>query len=314
MTQNTYTIGEIAKRCHISPRRVRFYADAGILPPVARTDSGYRVFSDADIVRLDLICTLRNAGASLEDIKAVLRQELSLADLMTLRLGEMEAQIKTQRKIAATLRMALQSPSPSLDELKEVNAMIAMSKDDRRFRAQAFMDAVTEGVVFDPDWKGAMIDMITPDMASEPLPEQVEALLELNSLLGDGQLVETLRAQAIDTGLTAQLLRVRDQREEYLLRYNQLMGKVSVSIQQGATPLSAEGQARADEFIDFLAWNRGVTNTAAFRQRMWGLWKHNDTIRRFWEVVAILRKEPLYRRHENDWIEEAAIERLRLVA
>jgi DNA-binding transcriptional MerR regulator len=42
------------------------------VPPAGRTASGYRVFTDAELVRLDLIRCLRDAGLGLDLIREVL--------------------------------------------------------------------------------------------------------------------------------------------------------------------------------------------------------------------------------------------------
>lgn len=54
MSQKTFTIGELARRSGLSTRKIRFYADDGLLSP-GRTGTGYRVFDDRDLVVLDLI-------------------------------------------------------------------------------------------------------------------------------------------------------------------------------------------------------------------------------------------------------------------
>ena len=110
MTHRTYSIGEASRLSGVSVRRLRFYSDQGLLPPAGRTGSGYRVFTDSELVRLDLIRCLRDAGLGLDAIREVLSKELSLSEALTLRLRAIEAEIAAQRRIAAALRAALRSP------------------------------------------------------------------------------------------------------------------------------------------------------------------------------------------------------------
>ena len=98
-----YTIGEISSLCGQPVRRIRFYSDHGLLPPAARTDAGYRVYSAADVARLDLIAALRGAGVSMANIRKILSQRLSLADVLRL-LREGEVQQSTH---VAPLLLAL---------------------------------------------------------------------------------------------------------------------------------------------------------------------------------------------------------------
>lgn len=55
-------ISTLARRAGISPSGVRWYEAAGVLPPPARRDNGYREYSDEDLSRLTLILALRRLG------------------------------------------------------------------------------------------------------------------------------------------------------------------------------------------------------------------------------------------------------------
>jgi DNA-binding transcriptional MerR regulator len=51
---------------------LRFYDKAGLLSPSERSEAGYRLYTDADLVRLQQILALKFLGFSLDEIKAVL--------------------------------------------------------------------------------------------------------------------------------------------------------------------------------------------------------------------------------------------------
>lgn len=55
-------ISALARRAGISASGVRWYEAAGILPPPARQDNGYRSYDEHDLARLTLILTLRRLG------------------------------------------------------------------------------------------------------------------------------------------------------------------------------------------------------------------------------------------------------------
>ena len=65
-------IGIAAQRAGISARMVRHYEALGLLPPVGRTDSGYRQYSEADVHALRFIGRARTLGFSMEEIRELL--------------------------------------------------------------------------------------------------------------------------------------------------------------------------------------------------------------------------------------------------
>jgi len=74
MTAKTSTmhIGELAERTGLSLRTIRHYDDVGLLPATARTEGGFRVYSETDAARLMLIKQMKPLGFSLEEMAEIL--------------------------------------------------------------------------------------------------------------------------------------------------------------------------------------------------------------------------------------------------
>jgi DNA-binding transcriptional MerR regulator len=66
-------IGQLAARTAIPVRTIRFYEDAGLLPPPHRTPGGYRAYTEDAVTRLRFVRSTQALGLSLAEIGEVLR-------------------------------------------------------------------------------------------------------------------------------------------------------------------------------------------------------------------------------------------------
>lgn len=68
-----YQIGEVAERLGMSQRTIRHYDDLGIVKPSARTSGGFRLYTEADVRRFELIRPFRSLGIGLDTARSVLQ-------------------------------------------------------------------------------------------------------------------------------------------------------------------------------------------------------------------------------------------------
>lgn len=66
----TYTVHELAKLSGVSPRTLRYYDEIGLLP-VGKNESGYRVYGQDEVDRLQQILFYRELGLGLTDIRDI---------------------------------------------------------------------------------------------------------------------------------------------------------------------------------------------------------------------------------------------------
>lgn len=67
-------IGDLAERMGISPKTIRYYERLGLLAEPTRSESGYRVYGEADAERLGFILGAKALGLSLVEIKAIVAE------------------------------------------------------------------------------------------------------------------------------------------------------------------------------------------------------------------------------------------------
>jgi DNA-binding transcriptional MerR regulator len=135
------TIGQLATRTGLSVRRLRFYADEGVLPETGRTEAGYRLFGPEAVARARLVRTLRELGVGLDDVKRVLTEEASLADVAAAHARALDAQIRTLRLQRSLLGVVARTTAP--EELERMTDLTTLTADERRrIVVDDYLDAV----------------------------------------------------------------------------------------------------------------------------------------------------------------------------
>jgi DNA-binding transcriptional MerR regulator len=113
---STMHIGELAERTGLSLRTIRHYDDVGLLPATARTDGGFRVYSEDDFERLMVIKQMKPLGFSLEEMAEILelfsQQDAGAA-------GDRQA------KLAAYLEKAVAERAKMARNLAQADELIA---------------------------------------------------------------------------------------------------------------------------------------------------------------------------------------------
>lgn len=67
--KRTHQVKDVSRIAGVSVRALHYYEEIGLLVPTARTDAGYRLYTDDDLLRLQQILIGRELGLSLEQIR-----------------------------------------------------------------------------------------------------------------------------------------------------------------------------------------------------------------------------------------------------
>ncbi|MBW3651219.1 MAG: heavy metal-responsive transcriptional regulator [Actinobacteria bacterium] len=65
-------IGELAHRLGVNTKTIRYYESIGLLPEPERTASGYRVYHEGDVERLEFIKSAQRLGLALDEVREIL--------------------------------------------------------------------------------------------------------------------------------------------------------------------------------------------------------------------------------------------------
>lgn len=108
------TIGEAARLSGVSAKMVRHYESLGLLSKVARTDSGYRLHTEADVRTLQFIKRGRDLGFSMAEISELVslwnnrrRASASVKRIAQKHVDELHQRIEAMQAMQRTLSALL---------------------------------------------------------------------------------------------------------------------------------------------------------------------------------------------------------------
>ncbi|WP_369191882.1 MerR family transcriptional regulator [Streptomyces sp. R08] len=90
MSSEHMQIGEVAARTELSLRTIRHYETTGLVTPSARSQGGFRLYTESDVARLMVIRRMKPLGFTLDEMRALLDATDRLDSGETLSLAEHE--------------------------------------------------------------------------------------------------------------------------------------------------------------------------------------------------------------------------------
>ncbi len=284
------TIGALSERTGVSVRTLRFYSDEGLLKPLLRSRSGYRLYGDEHVGRVALIRSLREAGVSLEEIRAVLLGDASREDVLRLRLRAVEGRIAELAELANALRSALGRGPTNEDPRRRI--MASSSNEDRKKLVAAFYEKVVEGLPAPRKWVDGMIEASTPAPRDSPSGDETAAWAELEALLAEERLLACKRINARDVWAP---VFAGDALFDAQIA---ALTKVQQARARGAASSSSAAAEIVEGLVDGLA-STSTRDRGEVREHL--RTKYDPSGARYWELVAALRGEPSDAARLDDW-------------
>lgn len=289
MGERLYTIGQVARLSGVPVKTIRFYSDAGVLPPSHVTDAGYRLYSDADRLRLELIRSLRGLGFSLPTIARLLHAELEPADAVRLQLRAVEVQIKALQRQRAVLRAALaRGERGTLAYLAQAQALAKLSALERETFLAEHLDRGLDGLPVDPAWKADFWRRLAVDLPEDLTEAQLEAWLELAAIVADEDFWRRQRDQVQPFWEAA-----RDGFDagEWREVTGRIFEEAAAAVRAGRSPRDADAQRLADDWVAINARALGRAPDAVFARELLASVERGVDPRaeRLWELVGMLR-------------------------
>jgi DNA-binding transcriptional MerR regulator len=105
MTQ--WYVNELSKLTKVSVRTLHHYDKIGLLKPSLRRPNGYRLYSEADLLKLQQIIALKFFGFELSRIKILMQEEINIFDHFRAQQQLLEQQVRSLQVASQTLEAIL---------------------------------------------------------------------------------------------------------------------------------------------------------------------------------------------------------------
>ncbi len=279
-----YGIGEIAERTGMSVRTIRFWSDAGVVPPTTRSPAEHRRYDAAALARLELVATLRSLGLGLDAIRRVLEDQTTVAEVAAVHARALDAEIVALRLRRAVL-VVIATRGSTNEEMKTVNDLARLSATERQ---RLVDDFVTEAFGEGPDQSGIAERMrqATPALPDDPTPEQVDAWIEVAELVQDSDFRARVRQMA-QAGARQAADRPFD--HEAGKAFTVAVSKhAGAALAAGVDPASADAEALVDRILP----DTDRAKRAALADQLATF--TDSRVDRYWQLVGIINGWPRF--------------------
>ena len=139
--ERTYRIGEVAERVGVTTRTIRYYEELGLLGvAAARSKGAHRLYTDADIARLEELIRLRDLlGLSLEELL-----ELAEAQEARAALRDQWAETASDRERARIVNEAIPVVERQLELVHRRQRRLAEFADELSVKLHALREREAE--------------------------------------------------------------------------------------------------------------------------------------------------------------------------
>jgi DNA-binding transcriptional MerR regulator len=99
-----WKVGELARLTGLTIRTLRYYDQIGLFSPSEYTESGHRLYNQADLSRLQQILSLKELGLSLEEIRSALAgTHYDPSQVISLQIARLKENIQLQQTMLQEL-------------------------------------------------------------------------------------------------------------------------------------------------------------------------------------------------------------------
>ncbi|RSS64865.1 MerR family transcriptional regulator [Streptomyces sp. WAC07061] len=275
MTQDTWSIGELAAGTGLPVKTVRYYSDSGLLPVAARSSGGHRRYGPEAWERIRLIRRLRALDTPIATITRVVTGERTLDELVSSELGAVQERLTELRWREATLKALDDCAGEERLRRLEVLSRVQNLPQARRTLTDHWYRELSAAM---PARRlDIMIAMLAPDPPQDPLPATALAYAELHLLIAT-------------PGFTRWTQDHDEEMRDGPAFYAEIDEAAALTVSALARGLPPGPGPAVDAFVSAHAQARRESDTPAFRAHVHGLVARSSgfdpRLERYWSLVG----------------------------
>ena len=112
------TIKEVEEQTGLARSNIRFYEKENLIEPARNDKNGYRNYSESDVENIKKIAYLRTLEISIEDIRNIMSDKVSLEEIIKKQTVAIQTQIEGLNKAKSMCERMLEAGEVSFDELQ----------------------------------------------------------------------------------------------------------------------------------------------------------------------------------------------------
>ena len=188
-----YKVHEFAELAGVTVRALHHYDRIGLLKPRGHTESGYRLYGDSDLARLEQIVVLKFLGLPLKEIRELLTRESDLRDslrrqqtVLAEKRGQLDAAIGAIQRAEQSLEMKRE---PDWGLFTKIIKEIEMQNDtdwSKQYYSEEAKVAVEERKAL---WSPELQERVSRDWA--------QLFADVEAAIGSGEDPASVRAQEL---------------------------------------------------------------------------------------------------------------------
>ena len=140
MSEQTYTVGQVARLAGVTVRTLHHYDEIGLLPPSGRAANGYRTYTAVDVARLQRVLSWRELGFDLEQVAALVATDGSVeaaTDQLRRQHALLLTRIERLQTVAATVAKTLEAHEMGINLTPEEMLEVFGDHDPTQHAAEA---------------------------------------------------------------------------------------------------------------------------------------------------------------------------------